>query len=552
MEQYRKNFVIIILLIVLGFSGINKDLFAGGVVKTKETHQTMIGFGAAIAWYEGTLANHPKREEVYNYIFNDLGLDILRIRNTYRYNPAAFATDFSKIITKMYQVSSTHPRVLISSWSPPSDLKSNNNTNGGSNATLKKDDNGKYVYRLFAEYWADAIEAYQNAGIEPDYISLQNEPSFDASWESCRFEPSETSSIAGYGKALDTLYAVLQDADLHPKILAAEAHGIGYNAFQNYANKFNHNIVDGYCYHLYHGGTGSAEDISPDTFNSNLLTIGNNYDDKPIWQTEFDRGTWLQTAWLMQNSLVSGNVSAYLWWELIWGSGGKPLIELGGSTYTITKYYWAFRQFSKYIDEGWKRVTAESDVANLRVSAFANPEDSKLTIVIVNVADDIEEMSFDIQDFNVAGGKIIRTSETEDGVVVSDYVSNSVIQFPELSITTLSLYDQTVGLEDNISQTPSEFSLSQNYPNPFNPTTKIRYSLPAVETPYMASLKTTLIVYDILGREITTLVNEEQNPGTYEVEFNGDTLPSGIYLCKMSATGRAGNFNTTIKLMLIK
>ncbi|MBX3007242.1 MAG: T9SS type A sorting domain-containing protein [Melioribacteraceae bacterium] len=109
------------------------------------------------------------------------------------------------------------------------------------------------------------------------------------------------------------------------------------------------------------------------------------------------------------------------------------------------------------------------------------------------------------------------------------------------------LTNYIVGVEQDI-ELPTKYSLSQNYPNPFNPTTTIKYSIPIVETRYGASPIVLLKIYDVLGREIATLVNEEKAPGNYEVVFNGANLPSGIYFYKMSC----GNFSETKKLVLMK
>ena len=93
-----------------------------------------------------------------------------------------------------------------------------------------------------------------------------------------------------------------------------------------------------------------------------------------------------------------------------------------------------------------------------------------------------------------------------------------------------------------ISETEQIKELSiQNYPNPFNPITIIRYQMPKDEF-------VTLRVYDILGREITTLVNEEKPAGTYSVNFNASNLASGIYFYKISA----GNFSQTKKMLLLR
>ena len=88
---------------------------------------------------------------------------------------------------------------------------------------------------------------------------------------------------------------------------------------------------------------------------------------------------------------------------------------------------------------------------------------------------------------------------------------------------------------------PTEFELSQNYPNPFNPSTIIEYTLP------MES-HVNIKVYDIIGREIATLVNEEKTPGTYSVNFNASKFASGFYLYRM----QAGSFVETKKLILMK
>ena len=97
-----------------------------------------------------------------------------------------------------------------------------------------------------------------------------------------------------------------------------------------------------------------------------------------------------------------------------------------------------------------------------------------------------------------------------------------------------------------IDEEPIDFSLEQNYPNPFNPSTKIKFKIPgqARNDNTMVTLK----IFDVLGNEITTLVSEQKPAGTYEVEFNGNNLPSGIYFYQL----KAGSFVETKKMVLIK
>jgi hypothetical protein len=93
---------------------------------------------------------------------------------------------------------------------------------------------------------------------------------------------------------------------------------------------------------------------------------------------------------------------------------------------------------------------------------------------------------------------------------------------------------------------PDDFSLSQNYPNPFNPTTKIKYSLSCVGAQCIVPLQ--LKVFDMLGREVTTLVKGEKPAGNYEAEFNSHNLPSGIYFYRLTSS----NFTLTRKMILEK
>ena len=98
--------------------------------------------------------------------------------------------------------------------------------------------------------------------------------------------------------------------------------------------------------------------------------------------------------------------------------------------------------------------------------------------------------------------------------------------------------------EPNPSQ-PNSFFLSQNYPNPFNPVTKIKFSIP--QNVRRETGNVSLKIYDVLGREIATLVNEEKPAGEYEVEFNAVNLPSGIYFYQL----KAGKFAETKKMILL-
>ena len=104
-------------------------------------------------------------------------------------------------------------------------------------------------------------------------------------------------------------------------------------------------------------------------------------------------------------------------------------------------------------------------------------------------------------------------------------------------------YDRTKSSVINSNQELAErnFNLYQNYPNPFNPRTVIRYSL-------SENQNTSLKIYDVLGNEVVSLVNEKQNSGSYNIEFDGTNLPSGIYFYKITS----GKYSAVKRMVLIK
>jgi hypothetical protein len=106
-----------------------------------------------------------------------------------------------------------------------------------------------------------------------------------------------------------------------------------------------------------------------------------------------------------------------------------------------------------------------------------------------------------------------------------------------------SLYREnvTVGVSASPRNGPSAFALLQNYPNPFNPSTTIKFELP----------KTSMVrlsVYDLLGREVSVLVNERRDAGVHEVKFDGSNLASGVYFYRI----RAGDYVGSKKMLVLK
>ncbi len=163
----------------------------------------------------------------------------------------------------------------------------------------------------------------------------------------------------------------------------------------------------------------------------------------------------------------------------------------------------------------------------------------------INIFSSDQRSMLNIGPFNIASGESVE-------ITVAYHFSQG-----ETNIQSVALgLDKAQYLRDNAlvldadessEEVPDKFTLYQNYPNPFNPTTTIKYSIPniaGVETQNLASLR----IYNVLGEEVATLVNEKQAPGNYSVQFDASNLSSGVYFYKL----QYGNFVATKKMILLK
>lgn len=146
----------------------------------------------------------------------------------------------------------------------------------------------------------------------------------------------------------------------------------------------------------------------------------------------------------------------------------------------------------------------------------------------------------------IAELSMLATSYTDQQTVIQE--AGPRISYQVKAVNGSSLSDPTPSIQvvgdvykKGGDKRKTTFKLNQNYPNPFNPTTSISYSIPTNE---FVNLK----IYDSLGKEVAELVNENQSAGEYSIDFNGENLPSGLYIYKIAA----GKYSDTRKLMLIK
>lgn len=174
----------------------------------------------------------------------------------------------------------------------------------------------------------------------------------------------------------------------------------------------------------------------------------------------------------------------------------------------------------------WTKIgSASYEISN-------NVLEVKINRQLINAVSDTLNFEFKCSDNSITDGNIM------DFYVNGDAAPGGRFNF---------VYNTTIvtGVDEAMN-IPQKYLLEQNYPNPFNPSTTIKYSIPRNVKSEISNVK--IIVYDILGREVKTLVNKEQYAGNYEVTFDAANFPSGTYFYKL----QSGDFTETKKLLLLK
>lgn len=420
-------------------------------------YQVMQGFGASVAFYANWLTEHPQHDAIYQALFADLGLQILRVGNWYQNSGggSAFADSIAVVLAARASLGAG-PLVLLSSWSPPASLKSTLNTkNGGTLGSMTG--GGGYRYADFGAWWAASLTAYADAGVTADFISLQNEPDFTASYESCLFDPTEGTTRAGYDKALDAVFAATAGLPVPPKILGPEVSGISGSKIGNYLTPLMSEPLAGdlagIAHHLYSGGSAAF----PASFNASMTELASaaTAAAKPLFMTEFSPSSgpdMFNTAWLIQNAVTVEGVAAYLYWGLTWAPpasgppGGlvtteNPFDQTHWTTtngYTINDVYYAVRHFSKWIGVGWQRVAVATTSSFVNSSAFVSPDGEQATIVLLNTDVNPHVVTIDAGAFTFASSAIYRTSGTDERTSPIGPVDGPLMM-PGRSLVTVTL-----------------------------------------------------------------------------------------------------------------
>ncbi len=426
-----------------------------GEVDVYTVYQELEGFGGAACYDASALAYHPSREEVYDLLFRDLGLDALRIKNTYDISSSEITATGQIVAAARQPTRNPNLKLLLVPWSPAAYLKSTGDL-GTLNGTLKKDAYGNYVYDDYATWWLNSLTGsggWNSVGIYPDYISIQNEPDWGQQDQVCRFTPVETSTYAGYDKAFEAVYNKLDgNVSPMPKMLAPESVGFGSSrTFINVlVNRGQINHIYGFSHHLY----GDGNYTNPDGMISGMINYRNTYGYKPLFQTEFGGDgtpTFDHAVLLAQhiyNCLHYERVTSYYQWTSFrngsYSTGGMINLTPGGG-YIVRDLYWFFKHYAYFTDPGWYVINTSlggTGASNLRMIAFKSPDDDELTVVILNKSANGYSLELALNGFIPNSSEVYRSSETENWLYLGTYGSSLIL--PARSITTTHMTGTTL------------------------------------------------------------------------------------------------------------
>jgi len=436
-----------------------------------EKHQVIDGFGGAFTWYSNMIFDTKNPNGLLDAAFTDAKMSIIRFKNEYAYSAEGNAGNIGPMV-RIYEAAvqraaeyGEKPTVLLSCWSPPANLKSNDSINGG--GSLAKHEDGTYMYEEYAQWWVESVEFYRDWGIEIDYVSIQNECDFVASYDGCEFGTSETDKLASYSKAFLAVYDAFQEAfgEDAPKMIAPETMScepVKLYAYVKDILETKPESIYGIGYHLYVGGDSDEENdtVKYDSFVWNFLDLEKFFGEYGYarWQTEFFRGRGLQTAALINNAMTQGNMNAYVYWSAVWPNeagdfetgeligiqGGKPVNEDG---WNLCGDYFAIRHFSEFIRPGYTRVTSSMEGGvNFKNSAYVSEDGKKLVLVVINLGEAEKTLQIPAEGYTITESamyqSVLGIEDTSKNVLYENIGAlgegNTVI-LPSESVTTIVL-----------------------------------------------------------------------------------------------------------------
>ena len=422
-------------------------------------HQTMDGIGGSIAFntpdYEALSAT--KKNEIENLLYVNCGIDIVRLRTG---NSDALNNELAM------RAQRNGAKSLLACWSPPASLKSNNSIVSGTLRIVS----GKYDYAGFADWWYARLSA---SNWMHDFISIQNEPSFDpGDKETCRFfanetVPATTSGSASYRLAMDAVYNKIKNEPKRPQFIAVDAEN--HSAFNSIAP-----TVSGLSYvnHLGFHNYGTND----------FAGVKSRYNGNRGWMTEWGAdpdilNNWLVLATNIHETLVNANASAYLAWRMVHGNNTGQfwaMIGVDNGQYQVQNSFYSVKHFAKHISSGDQRieVTNSGINANLRVSGYLNAAGNKISLIVLNTGGTDDVISLRFPGLPVGSVTAFRTRQFDIGssaynplgavnIANNQTISKNSITSYVVNLTeTLNPYDPSLLRVNGFLKQGNQFSLA--------------------------------------------------------------------------------------------
>jgi O-glycosyl hydrolase len=425
-------------------------------VDLEKRHQELVGFGASVAYGEAQITGHPQQAELYQAIFAELGLDVLRFRNRYGHAGDDDLSTAGELVSAGSSSLGRPLAVFLSSWSPPPALKANGALLCSGNVqtcTLAKTPAGAFDYAGLADHWLASVAAYAKVGLVPDYVGIQNNPNWLPSsaetLEACRFLPAEGTvtvpvgltnvkvSYPGLAEAQAATLAAFSTLPTRPKILAPETSGL--DSVADYVPSLDPAKTDALAHQLY-GVNPAAVDLAALGAMGKLVSQFG----RPVFVTEM-QADGFGTALLLHYATVVEGASAYLQAALTGPVSGpltntQALLGIDLTKFSRQDPYYSMRHFAAHTDPGWTRVEATTAKSGLLVSAWLSPSNQDLTLVLINAG--VAEVSARLKlpgDWSTSDVKRSVFSGVERWAPLGALSTQGVLRIPPESVVTVAL-----------------------------------------------------------------------------------------------------------------
>lgn len=464
------------------------------VVYLDSLRQTIRGFGAANirAWRPDMTSDNITK--AFGTGDGQIGFSLLRLRL-----PSS-TEEFAMNLPTAQAAYGMGAKLIASPWSPPAALKSNNNIVGG-----RLNDTSYAAYAAHIRSFVD----YMAANGAPVYaVSVQNEPDITVTYESCDWNAAEmTKFVRDHGDTLGTRVIAPESFNFNKTISNA--------ILNDSAAAANFAIVGG---HIYGGGLASyplAADMGKELWMTEHLELDTS------WTAVLGTGREIQDC-------MSAGMNAYIWWYIIRYYG--PIHEDG----FVTKRGFVMSQFARFVRPGAVRMLTYQPRGAVPMTAYRRG--STITVVLVNAGTAVQQaIRFESPVTPPGSGGQMTvtpyvTSPTKNcvpGAAFGVSTGEFTIDLDSSSVTTL-VCQVVTDVEEHGSLIPESVELGQNYPNPFNPSTTIPFALPVRSRVMMT-------VFDLLGREVSRIVDGEWEAGRHVAVWRPDAGSSGLYLCRLEA-----------------